>query len=545
MINQRRDGGGNVHFESSLVIRRNCGIGDVLCATTVADKLADQGYLIKFQAAAGIHCVLRRQPNIDSISECTGFTHINLDDTYERDPYRRNKHFHQMFFEAANHQLRARGMEVGKPINCKPKLRLRANETAAAINKFREYPRPWVFCCPRSNSYNVRQVPDGIWAAAAPQIEGTKFWMGTHPAPAGFVDLQIRHLDNLIVWLSVADLLISVDTGPLHIGAALGVPILALGQSSSPELHLSNQCDFVTIWPKGLDCLDCQKNFCPKNQHIPPCQNFDPDEIAIWANARLGIVTRDEISASIPIYRPPAERLNKCISAVIDQVSEVVVAVDLAGRIPEGAMRHPKIRYYTLQQNDTGYGKKQTFANRHTNSRYILQLNDDCYVQPDTVSKLREVVTEDTGMVACLLKYPDGRIQHAGTIRAPGQRGWHHLDQHKHDWSIKQPCEMENVTGACVLVRRKAFFEVDGFDEEFYLCCEDNDLCLKMRKAGWKIMYTPLTSAIHEESTTSRHTPNFIQIIQQSNFILGRKWNEYFEWNKNRVPLGNFDYLKA
>ena len=93
-----------------------------------------------------------------------------------------------------------------------------------------DYPRPWVFICPRSESYPHRQVPTRRGLILRPG-QGTKFWLGLHPAPPGIVDLAVRHVDNLIIWLSAADLLISVDTGPMHIGAALGIPIVAILQS--------------------------------------------------------------------------------------------------------------------------------------------------------------------------------------------------------------------------------------------------------------------------------------------------------------------------
>lgn len=537
-----RDGGGNVLSETMVTVKRTAALGDVLSASVVADKLSEKGFRVRFQAHSSAHCLLRRLPSINDITEPGGFCHVDLDGAYENDPLRTRKHFHGMFLERANEQLQARGVHLGEARNCKPKMRVEENEKAVARMVFQNYERPWTFICPRSQTYNVRQVPDGIWEQAAKGMPGTKFWLGMHPAPAGIVDLNVKHVDNLIVWLSVADLLVSVDTGPLHIGAALGIPIVAINQSSSPEQHLSNQCDFVSISPGGLDCLNCQKNMCPKNQWTPPCQNIDPNLISAWATARLRGLESESVSAVIPIYRPPAERLNRCIEAVRNQVSEVIVASDLAGQVPQGAMQGDKIRYVRMNLHDTGYGRKQTFGNRHSNSKYILHLNDDCYVQPDTVAKLKEQMAPDVGLVACLLKYPDGRIQHAGTVRAPGQRGWHHLDQGKWDWTIKQPVEMENVTGACVLTRRKPFFDVNGFCELHYLCGEDNDLGLKLRRAGWKIIYTPLTWATHEESVSTRTTPNFIQHIQHSNALIEQKWGKYFDHNANRVPLGNFNY---
>jgi GT2 family glycosyltransferase len=99
--------------------------------------------------------------------------------------------------------------------------------------------------------------------------------------------------------------------------------------------------------------------------------------------------------------------------------------------------------------------------------------------------------------------------------------------------------ETENVTGASILVRRKAFFEVDGFDERYFIYNEDDDICMKFRQAGWKVMYTPHATAIHEEGQSTRLIGDAIKHMQQSQRIFAEKWAWYFK--KNPQPgLGKF-----
>lgn len=539
------EGGGNAASMAKpdgqpLIVRRTAAIGDALAASTVSDKLAEQGFFIEFQTHPNIHCVLRRQPRVHKVSSPNGFCHVNLDGAYENDPNRRTRHFHEMFFARANMQLLARGIVLGEPLNCRPRMSVPNSIRQLVIERFITHPRPWVFICPRSNAYNVRQVPDWIWEKAASAIEGTKFWLGTHPAPPNIVDLQCNHFDNVIEWLSSADLLITVDTGPMHVAAAMGVPVLALGQSSSPELHLNDQNDFECLWPANLTCLNCQKNLCPKSRHAPPCQLFEPEAISRAANRKLSGM-KGSISAIVPIYQPEVGTLNRCLQQVVTQVDEVIVTAEGNSRLPNGAMQHPKIRYVRTPKTRIGYGRNVNFGVRHSCGKYLLLLNDDVFLEPNAVARLKEEIVDNVGLAAHLLRYADGTIYHAGKVRSPGVRGWGHIDLRKKDPTIKEPRDMENVCGASVLVRREAFYSIGGFDEEFFIYAEDDDFMLRLRRDGWRIRYTPRASGIHLEHQSTSKLGAITDVVNKANKLFDKKWHRYFDHNHNRVP-GNFEY---
>jgi N-acetylglucosaminyl-diphospho-decaprenol L-rhamnosyltransferase len=91
---------------------------------------------------------------------------------------------------------------------------------------------------------------------------------------------------------------------------------------------------------------------------------------------------------------------------------------------------------------------------------------------------------------------------------------------------------MECVTFAAALVRRSAFFQVGGFDEEYDCYSEDVDLCMKLRRAGWKVVYNPQATGIHEESQSTTTEKN--KMLAASHAILRRKWGAFFSGN----PLG-------
>ena len=224
------NGGGNAISSQRIIIRRVAALGDVVSATVIADKLHELGHSITFQSHASAHPLLRRVPSVAQFTEPQGYCHCDLDGAYETNPQRRSLHFNDMWFTRANQNLNPYGIHLGQPFNCRPRLVLSVEERTIARAKFTDYPKPWVFICPSSQYYNVRSVPDWVWEQTAKRINGTTFWLGLHTAPPGIIDLQVRSLSTLLPWLSCADLLVTVDTGPMHFAAALGVKILAVSQ---------------------------------------------------------------------------------------------------------------------------------------------------------------------------------------------------------------------------------------------------------------------------------------------------------------------------
>lgn len=522
-----------------ITVRRTASLGDVLSATVVAKKLTNLGYDVTFQAHASTHCILRRVPGIAHIEEPQGSPEIDLDNAYEKNSNRRSLHFAEMFVGRANEQLTTKKLYDAR--NFAPRMELSDADRQAAIDVLQKYPKPWILICPRSNSWVNRTIPDATWVQVAAILPGTKFWLALHPAPKGdVVDLNVRHFDAGIGFLGCVDILATVDTGPMHVAAALGTPCVVVEQASSPDNHLSDQQDWIKVSPP-LSCLNCQDNICRIDANHPPCQRIEPMAIADAVIHRLSAIRNEGVSVVVCTWKPSAQKLNHCLANVVDQVQEVIVVQDSAGMLPQGAMQHGKIRYLRSPKGNIGYGRKANYGARHTNNKYILFLNDDLYLAPDAVAKMKEVMTEGVGIVAHELRYPNGLLQHGGTFRPLGVPGWGHLDLKHKESRIKEPVEMENVTGASILVRREAFYKAAGFDEDFYLYCEDNHFCLAVRQAGYKIIYTPHAKGVHEESQSTSVTPNIYNIMQESQRTLVRKWGWWFELNKNNAGLGVFE----
>ena len=142
---------------------------------------------------------------------------------------------------------------------------------------------------------------------------------------------------------------------------------------------------------------------------------------------------------------------------------------------------------------------------RNTHGEYLLLLNNDTEVITENwiETMLGICAREDVGAVGVKLLYPDGTMQHAGVNITGGPvHFFSHLPngaRSYHDFA-ETPRNLSAVTAACMMVRRGVFEEVGGFDEELAVTFNDVDFCLKLRNAGYLVVYNPYVELYHYES---------------------------------------------
>jgi GT2 family glycosyltransferase/SAM-dependent methyltransferase len=148
---------------------------------------------------------------------------------------------------------------------------------------------------------------------------------------------------------------------------------------------------------------------------------------------------------------------------------------------------------------------------------FLLFLNDDVYpMAPGWLDSMLELAARpDVGAVGATLRYPNGRIQHAG-VRLSAERGhiearhsFRHLrgdEEHVREW-IAHDREQSAVTGACLLSHKSAFHAVGGFDEDFALVFNDVDYCLRLADRGLASVMAADTALTHHESISREGMP--------------------------------------
>lgn len=270
-----------------ITIRRTAGIGDSLAATVVADLLHDQGHEVVWQTHPEIIPIINRHPTIVRVEPPKGHCDVNLDGCYEKNDIAHLVHFHDLFIASAAQQLERIGImiSVNRPPK-PPQLKRNVNAEQAMLMRLRKHPRPWTMIIPRS-MFQTRCVPDSIWGEALVQIPTTTLWLGEHPAPFKDCAACCNTISEVADYISVADLVVTVDTGPMHIASAYGVPMVVISQSHDVHLRLSPLSDFEVVKRRDLDCLNCQRHRCPIDPYNPPCGQIDPKKLADAVNRRL------------------------------------------------------------------------------------------------------------------------------------------------------------------------------------------------------------------------------------------------------------------
>lgn len=160
-------------------------------------------------------------------------------------------------------------------------------------------------------------------------------------------------------------------------------------------------------------------------------------------------------------------------------------------------------------KKEFNYSAINNFGARKARGEYLLFLNNDIQViTPDWMEEMLGVCQrEEVGAAGVKLIYPDNTIQHAGCVIGIGGIAGHMFvdmpaerSGYLHKASLLQ--DMSAVTAACMMIKRSVFQKVKGFTEELAVAFNDVDLCLKVRREGYLIVYDPYARLYHMESKT-------------------------------------------
>ena len=151
---------------------------------------------------------------------------------------------------------------------------------------------------------------------------------------------------------------------------------------------------------------------------------------------------------------------------------------------------------------NAGFGGAINQAFHQSSAEFLATLNDDAVADPNWVASLMAAVENrpDVGMCASKVRlFPRGNLDSAGMLIAGDgssrQRG--HLSNPA---LYNQAQEVLLPSGSAALYRRKMLEEIGLFDDRFFLYCEDTDLGLRARWAGWKCLYVPAAIVDHHYS---------------------------------------------
>ncbi|MBV9747579.1 MAG: glycosyltransferase family 2 protein, partial [Acetobacteraceae bacterium] len=194
----------------------------------------------------------------------------------------------------------------------------------------------------------------------------------------------------------------------------------------------------------------------------------------------------------------------------------------------------PRVRQIRIEE-EFNYSRLNNVAAATCRSDYLLFLNNDVRIkQTDWLDRLVAEALADplVGGVGAKLLYPNGTVQHAGVVLGVGgvaDHAFRGLAAEEPGYAFRAALaqELSAVTAACLLCRASAFRAVGGFDEgELKVVFNDVDLCLRLGRAGWKIVFTPSVVAEHHESLSrgSDMAPEHRDRFYAENQVMLERW---------------------
>ena len=212
-----------------------------------------------------------------------------------------------------------------------------------------------------------------------------------------------------------------------------------------------------------------------------------------------------EISIIVVNYNT-ARLLIECLNSIAlqsDMNSEVIV-VDNASDDDSVSLVNNDFPWVKLivNEHNLGFARANNQALDVSEGKYAYFLNPDTVVQPGAFEAMMGFMTThtDVGLAGTRIINPDGSPQSSVEKRYPGQK------RAKQDLEGLEG-EIAWVLGASMITRRVIVEDLGGFDEDFVLYGEEQDLCLRIRKAGWKIGFIPNAVVVHWGGQSERKTP--------------------------------------
>lgn len=218
-----------------------------------------------------------------------------------------------------------------------------------------------------------------------------------------------------------------------------------------------------------------------------------------------------------------------CLESVFSSATSYtyeVILIDNAsndGIIPMVNEQFPQIICIANTDN-VGFSKANNQGIRVSKGRYVLLLNSDTIVQPDTLDVMHRFMDENplVGASGCKIVLPDGSLDKACKRGFPTPSasfyyafGFSKLfpnsprfNQYQLGYlSPDEAYPIDSLVGAFMLIRREAIEQVGMLDEEFFMYGEDIDWCYRIKEAGWINYYYPRTQIVHHKGASSRRKP--------------------------------------
>ncbi len=221
-------------------------------------------------------------------------------------------------------------------------------------------------------------------------------------------------------------------------------------------------------------------------------------------------VENPTVSIVIPVYNQ-IHYTYACLLSILEHTKdvsyEVIIADDVSTDATERLSEYAEGLTICRNTTNQGFLRNCNNAARSARGTYVMFLNNDTQVTEGWLSSLVKLISSDPsiGMVGSKLVYPDGRLQEAGGIIWSDGSGWNYGrldDPDKPEYNYVK--DVDYISGAAILLSNDLWKQIGGFDTRFAPAyCEDSDLAFEVRKAGYRVVYQPLSRVIHFEGVSN------------------------------------------
>ena len=232
-----------------------------------------------------------------------------------------------------------------------------------------------------------------------------------------------------------------------------------------------------------------------------------------------------------------------CLASLRAASASRIIVVDNSskdGSIDAVTSAFPEIEVIRAGRN-LGYGSAANRGARLGQAPYLVVSNPDVTVGPDSINRLVETLERATDAAAAgpLISDAEGRPYPSARSFPDFVTGAAHafvgLFDPDNRWSRRyraergaadrgEERECDWVSGAFVVFRRAAFESVGGFDERYFMYVEDLDLCWRLRRAGWRVLFNPESAIVHDQGLSTRqHAYRMLAAHHVSTFRFARK----------------------
>lgn len=213
---------------------------------------------------------------------------------------------------------------------------------------------------------------------------------------------------------------------------------------------------------------------------------------------------------------------------------------------------------FLFNPSNLGFAPAVNALARRSTADFILVLNPDCVLAPETLGRLKAALDNDpqAGLAGPAVRDERGNIQRATVRRFPTP--WKSLMTASGLWRLGRwfhafrgveidvstlgdgvkTCDA--VSGACMLVRRSALEAVGFLDENYAMHCEDLDLMYRLKQTGWHCLYVAQASSIHQQGLSSRSRPSWVHFQKHRGMA---RFFKKFQADSTILPIRLLVYL--